>query len=706
MISRRLSSTLQSQASKCLRCYTRVARHTSEQNARLPTIRPVHTGSTRTHLSSKPDRLGPAYQRYHSTGTNDPLLKIQDAVIPGLKADTLSWTITDSGLKEAWAITGPAAEKGGAVKAEIVKALMGMTTLRKRTPGSDELTRHPKVHSTNFTTDSSGLPREATFQMVSFSSRLSSINGVGGGNGTAFVDFSTRYGAIREEDRITVYESIMQSMGTETGLIAQINLRHDPLADPEIESRKDYEQGITRLPWSSQEAETKARALAQRNHQRVMELAPLLKLDNPADESSSSAKPLLFQPVISLSNGQTRRARILTALCNSPDVLVLEEPFTGLDPPSRKFLSELLKDFHATKSPRIVCVLREQDDLPDFVTHLLSIGQDGEIVFQGALPTETNARGAIETAADLVHHRHKDHSSIGGYARVQAEASQQGVGLGDTSIAPIVSLNDINIAYKGTKVLDSISFDLPAGSRTILVGDNGSGKTTLLSLLTGSHPQSFSFDASQLSLFSNARSDPKNSTPLLLKRIGQLSPELINSFPRKSVERGGLTVKEAVQTGFAGIFSRRESTLEQDEIVTRLVERFQNVITSSHPHSSSKEQNTSPLDKLLSTPFINLTPGSQVLILFLRSIVHTPTLLILDEPFQGMSAEQVSTVRSFLDNDQNCPTRTHLSTQEKEIEAKWFKSMAWILVSHFENEWPISAARLIRLEKGRLVEHI
>jgi ABC-type molybdenum transport system ATPase subunit/photorepair protein PhrA len=508
----------------------------------------------------------------------------------------------------------------------------------------------------------------------------------------------------------------MAEMGTQTGLMARMALMPDPLADPEEEAKRDYAEGVTRLKWSGPEEEQQARELARHNHARITELAPLLQL-------SQGDPPLLLRPVIGLSNGQTRRARILAALCVGCQVLVLEEPFTGLDPPTRASLTELLHGLHSQRSPRVICVLREQDELPDFVTDVLSIGEEGQVMFKGPLPNDPRPKTAAELSQQA---NGKKKEQKGGYELCLSQ-SAQGVGRGDDSQVPVVEMKEVSIAYKGKPILDRVSLRLPPGSLTILVGDNGSGKTTLLSLLLGMHPQSYSLGADQLTLFGQARAEPVNATPLLRRKCGQLSPELVNAFPRRGLEFGGLTVQDTVGSGFEGIFSRRELTPEQIRRVRSLVARFRHVllvptrITSSSVSSSgSSSTEADGLSSLLASPLHALTPGSQVLVLFLRAIVHRPGLLVLDEPFQGMSSKQVAAVRDFLDGNVDVDRQSEgqgegesgASTgigrtgeeQERELDRAWLKKMALVLVSHFEEEWPRTAGRLIRLREGSVVE--
>ncbi|PWN21944.1 P-loop containing nucleoside triphosphate hydrolase protein [Microstroma glucosiphilum] len=646
---------------------------------------------------------------YSAVSSQRPaLFKLKNAIIPGLKgqsngigrSDTLDLSIEDRAGEEAWAVTGPAADRGGAVKAEVVKTLLGLSRPKQpgQSPGST--TRHPSPHP--FLQGDTYMPASQALRLVSFSSRLSSAYASSSAS-NSFVDFSTRYGAIREEDRVTLYESLMAEMGTQTGLMARMALMPDPLANPEEEAQRDYAEGVTRLKWSGPEEEQQARELARQNHAKITEMAPLLQL-------SQGDPPLLIRPVVALSNGQTRRARILAALCVGCQVLVLEEPFTGLDPPTRASLTELLSGLHSRRSPRVICVLREQDELPDFVTDVLSIGEEGQVVFKGSLPTDPRPRTAAELSQQA---SGKQAEQKGGYELCLSQSSQ-GVGRGDESQVPIVEMKEVCIAYKGKPILDRVSLRLPPGSRTILVGDNGSGKTTLLSLLLGMHPQSYSLGADQLTLFGQARAEPVNATPLLRKRCGQLSPELVNAFPRRGLEYGGLSVQDSIGSGFEGIFSRRELTPEQVSRVRSLVRRFQHVLVlppNSASFSSRSNAEQDALSTLLALPLHALTPGSQVLVLFLRAIVHRPDLLVLDEPFQGMSSKQVTAVRDFLDGDvdldrgrEDGADQSRGEQEEREQDRAWLEKMALVLVSHFEEEWPRTAGRLIRLREGSVVE--
>ena len=92
---------------------------------------------------------------------------------------------------------------------------------------------------------------------------------------------------------------------------------------------------------------------------------------------------LVNMPVSNLSNGQTRRARIAKALLGSPEVLLLDEPFMGLDPPTLLTLSPMLHSLAKASSPRLLLTLRPQDPIPDWITHLIYLKGSCQIAFKG-----------------------------------------------------------------------------------------------------------------------------------------------------------------------------------------------------------------------------------------------------------------------------------------------------------------------------------
>lgn len=120
-----------------------------------------------------------------------------------------------------------------------------------------------------------------SISLVSFAHRPSSV-------GSAFYDYTARYGAVREEDRITLRESMFGEYDfLNVRLKGQVSKTPDELAAEEAK-KAIFDELSTRLGLSS----------------------------------------LLDLPLVALSNGQTRRARIVKAILAQPELLLLDEPLS------------------------------------------------------------------------------------------------------------------------------------------------------------------------------------------------------------------------------------------------------------------------------------------------------------------------------------------------------------------------------------------
>lgn len=288
---------------------------------------------------------------------------------------------------------------------------------------------------------------------------------------------------------------------------------------------------------------------------------------------------LLDRHFVTLSNGETRRMLLARSLLKKPQLLLLDNPFSGLDVHSREVLRNALA--HLKEAGVTIVLVTSSVEIPQSVTHVVRL-KDGRIISEEESLSETDK------------------------ATFQPREVVPIAPTYNFSLA--VNLRNITITYSGKKVLNNVNWQIKKGEKWALVGPNGSGKSTLLSILTADNPQRF---ANDYDLFDLKRGGP--SMWDVKNKIGHVSPELHLYFPQET------TVFKTIASGFfdaTGVYFRK---LTEDQIQqTHAVAEWLNV--------------GSLLDKL----FKNLSKGQQRLVLLARALVKHPPLLILDEPCQGL----------------------------------------------------------------------
>jgi len=311
-------------------------------------------------------------------------------------------------------------------------------------------------------------------------------------------------------------------------------------------------------------------------------------------------KPLLSETVIKLSNGETKRVLVAAALLQNPVLLVLQNPFAGLDADSRPQLKALI-DLVANAGIAIV-LSTPDDDLPSTITHIATVGLHNSIrilpkaayapkAHQPLLPT-------IETAA--VKALLNPHLPV---------------------FETIVQMKNVHIAYDAKVILHDINWTIRQGERWVLSGENGAGKSTLLSLINGDNPQAF---ANDIILF-DRRKGSGESIWDIKKKTGFFSPELYQYFPVDT------SCVQAVESGFfdtIGLF--RPSNPARATVAKHWLD----VLDMGHQ-----------AHKLLR----NVPAVEQRLCLLARAMVKSPVLLILDEPCQGFDEQQTVNFKAVID---------------------------------------------------------
>ncbi|KAF2103580.1 P-loop containing nucleoside triphosphate hydrolase protein [Rhizodiscina lignyota] len=387
---------------------------------------------------------------------------------------------------------------------------------------------------------------------------------------------------------------------------------------------------------------------------------------------------LVDMPVGNLSNGQTRRARIAKALLGAPEVLLLDGPFMGLDPPTLRHLSSLLHQLAEAQAPRLILSLKPDDVIPDWTTHLMFLDANYNTVAQGpraevfeqisdmyhdVIFKSRNAFRQLQQKSELNplwlsireigrhlkdrgylpepdmnsrKYRHASNISTASDSDPE-QLSKDGFSIFDTGNAPIlgnpvVEMSGVQIRYGDKCVLGDwhtpshspgLHWTVRHGQRWGIFGPNGSGKTTLLSLLTSDHPQSYSIP---MKLFGRSRLPQRGKPGLTLwdisARLGHSSPEVHTFFPRH------LTLRRALESAWADTPLSPPKLTHEADLKVDAVLRWDFEDQDIHVGMG--------LEWAEETRFGEVPFSAQRVLLFLRAIIRNPELLILDEAFSGM----------------------------------------------------------------------
>ncbi|WP_394157001.1 molybdate ABC transporter ATP-binding protein ModF [Vibrio campbellii] len=294
-----------------------------------------------------------------------------------------------------------------------------------------------------------------------------------------------------------------------------------------------------------------------------------------------------------LSTGETRRVMLARALAVKPDLVLLDNPFTGLDVAHRASLVTYLQTL--SQSVQMLITFSRESDMPDWIERIalfnggkLDSTMDRQSWDQHPIIAQIKAQSekqSEEMMALIRQHQHSTHFDN-----------------------PIFELKNGKVEYTEKTIFTDLNWRIDKGQHWQVKGPNGCGKSTLLGLIFGDHPQCYSND---IHIFGKKRGSGETIWEIK-QHIGMVSSALHLQY------RVNCSALEVILSGFydsIGLYSQPS----KKEI--NIAKEWLTIL-----HMAQHEK----------TSFKQLEYGQQRLLLIARAIVKQPTLLILDEPYQGL----------------------------------------------------------------------
>lgn len=250
----------------------------------------------------------------------------------------------------------------------------------------------------------------------------------------------------------------------------------------------------------------------------------LENLSFPADEMEARITRALAlldithlrkRPLHELSGGEKQRVAIACVLTPDPPLLIFDEPTSNLDPAGIAEVFALIDRLKTQAGKTILIVEHQLEFLVDKVEYLLVLGQDGGLLFSGAmdegmrfLARHPGLNVHLPPAVDFFRRLKEppaeqllDVSGVARYleAATGSDAAPDAPDIPQTKPA-VLSCRELSLSFAEGPVLHKVDLDIRQGDFMAIVGPNGAGKTTLLHSLMGIYPQA----SGQITLFGQA----------------------------------------------------------------------------------------------------------------------------------------------------------------------------------------------------------
>jgi ribosome-dependent ATPase len=306
--------------------------------------------------------------------------------------------------------------------------------------------------------------------------------------------------------------------------------------------------------------------------------------------TATGLAPFAGRPAKKLSGGMRQKLGLCCSLIHDPDLLILDEPTTGVDPLSRRQFWELIDVMRSRRAGMSVLVATAYMEEAERFDWLIAMN-DGRVLATGSpadLRRAHNAATVEEAFIALLPERRRDGGPTTRTPPRPVQNAEQ-----------VIVARDLTCRFGDFTAVDKVNFAIARGEIFGFVGSNGCGKTTTMKMLTGLLPAT-----SGEALLLGQPIDPNDMATR--ERVGYMS----QSFSLYTE----LTVRQNLDLHARLFHLPRDAAKSR---IAGLVGRF-------------------GLEAYLDKRTLDLPLGIRQRLSLAVAIVHQPELLILDEPTSGV----------------------------------------------------------------------
>ena len=319
--------------------------------------------------------------------------------------------------------------------------------------------------------------------------------------------------------------------------------------------------------------------------------------------------------VDNLSGRQRQSVCIASVLAMKPDILIMDEPVSSLDPNGKKMVQDILGELRDSGNTTVI-VDNNLVWSAGIVDHVVGI-LDGEVVFDGSrdeffqnfelqeklgviLPQEVEIYRALSAKVPdvkLFYNMDQARAELAGRTTAKTRAEKEAAA---ESFNPVISVKDLVKQFSdGFIGLKQVNAQVPEGKIVAILGQNGSGKTTFVKHLNGLYkPTSGEVDY--------------RGESILGKSVAQISKNIILVFQHPE----HMLFEETVEKELT-FCARMQGVDFTEENITEILTRYH----------LEKEKENFPL---------NLSMGQKHMLTILSVLLSSADVILLDEPTLGM----------------------------------------------------------------------